>query len=85
MDPVYLIYLCPAVAVLALGFKRVIVPAKKGFSYEYKGQTYDLPDLWTLWKPDDFEPVEAVGLAKICGLSMKKFWPGRFSIREYRS
>jgi hypothetical protein len=56
-------YLVPwfILAVLALGFKRVIVPAKKGFSYEYKGQAYDLPDLWALLKPDDFEPVTCRG------------------------
>lgn len=41
--------------VLALGFKRVIIPAKAGFNYTYQGQTYDLPELWELWRPEDFE------------------------------
>jgi len=56
-------YLVPwfILAVLGLGFKRVIVPAKKGFNYEYEGQTYDLPDLWALWKSNDFEPVVCRG------------------------
>jgi len=41
--------------VLALGFKRVVIPAKAGFNYTYGGQTYDLPELWELWQPQDFE------------------------------
>jgi len=41
--------------VLALGFKRVVIPAKAGFNYTYGGQTYDLPELWELWHPRDFE------------------------------
>ena len=43
--------------VLALGFKRVVIPAKAGFNYTYDGQTYDLPELWELWHPRDFEDV----------------------------
>jgi len=43
--------------VLALGFKRVVIPAKAGFNYTYGGQTYDLPELWELWCPRDFEDV----------------------------
>ncbi len=40
--------------VLALGFKRVVIPAKAGFNYTYDGQTVDLPGLWDLWCPQDF-------------------------------
>jgi hypothetical protein len=43
--------------VLALGFKRVVIPAKAGFNYTYNGQTYDLSELWELWRPQDFEDV----------------------------
>ncbi len=43
--------------VLALGFKRVVIPAKAGFNYTYDGQTYNLPDLWNLWPPQDFKDV----------------------------
>jgi hypothetical protein len=43
--------------VLALGFKRVVIPAKAGFNYTYDGQTYDLSELWALWCPQDFEDV----------------------------
>jgi len=43
--------------VLALGFKRVVIPAKAGFDYTYNGQTYDLSELWELWRPQDFEDV----------------------------
>jgi len=43
--------------VLALGFKRVVIPAKAGFNYTYDGQTYDLSELWELWRPQDFEDV----------------------------
>ena len=43
--------------VLDLGFKRVVIPAKAGFNYTYDGQTYDLPELWELWRPRDFEDV----------------------------
>jgi hypothetical protein len=44
-------------AVLALGFKRVVIPAKAGFNYTYDGQTYDLSELWELWCPQDFEDL----------------------------
>jgi len=56
-------YLVPwfILAVLTLGFKRVIVPAKKGFGYAYQDQTYDLPDLWALWQPNHFEAVNCRG------------------------
>jgi len=52
-------YLIPwfLLVVLKLGFKRVVVPAKAGFNYEYQGQTYDLPELWKLWCLKDFEEV----------------------------
>jgi hypothetical protein len=43
-------------AVLALGFKRVVIKAKAGFTYTYQGQAYDLPDLWTLISDQDFKP-----------------------------
>jgi hypothetical protein len=43
--------------VLALGFKRVVIPAKAGFNYTYDGQTYDLSELWELWCPQDFEDL----------------------------
>jgi hypothetical protein len=43
--------------VLALGFKRVVIPAKAGFNYTYDGRTYDLSELWELWCPQDFEDV----------------------------
>lgn len=43
--------------VLALGFKRVVIPAKAGFNYTCGGQTYDLPELWDLGRPQDFENV----------------------------
>lgn len=43
--------------VLSLGFKRAVIPAKAGFNYIYQGQSYDLPDLWTLWHGQDFEEV----------------------------
>ncbi|MBL7063859.1 MAG: transposase [Anaerolineae bacterium] len=43
--------------VLALGFKRVVIPAKAGFNYTYGGHIYDLPELWELWRPQDFEDV----------------------------
>jgi hypothetical protein len=47
--------------VLALGFKRVIIPAKAGFNYTYQNQTYDLPELWELWQPQDFETTTCRG------------------------
>jgi len=42
-------------AVLKLGFKRVVIKAKAGFSYTDQGQTYDLPDLWGLLQETDFK------------------------------
>jgi hypothetical protein len=56
-------YLVPwfILAVLALGFRRVVVPAKVGFNYRYGGQTYDLPALWELWQPQDFADVSCRG------------------------
>lgn len=47
--------------VLALGFKRVVIPAKAGFNYTFQGQTYDLPELWDLWRPQDFEALTCRG------------------------
>ena len=48
-------------AVLKLGFKRVVIKAKAGFTYTYQGQDYDLPDLWTLLDDDDFKPYHCRG------------------------
>lgn len=48
-------------AVLQLGFKRVVIKAKAGFSYTYQGQTYDLPDLWELLSEQDFKPHQCQG------------------------
>jgi hypothetical protein len=42
-------------AVLKLGFKRVVIKAKAGFTYTYQGQTYDLPELWGLLSEQDFK------------------------------
>ncbi len=42
---------------LALGFKRVVIPAKAGFNYTYDGQIYDLLELWDLWCSQDFVDV----------------------------
>jgi len=44
-------------AVLALGFKRVIIKAKAGFTYTWQGQSYDLPQLWDLLSAEDFKAV----------------------------
>jgi len=41
--------------VLSLGFKRVIIKAKAGFTYTYQDQTYDLPELWDLLREKDFK------------------------------
>ena len=65
--------------VLALGFKRVVVPAKKNFNYHYRGHDYKLADLWELWAPQDFadetwrgrdyrlvaRPVQVKGLGQV--------------------
>lgn len=48
-------------AVLKLGFKRVVIKAKAGFSYTYQGQAYDLPDLWGLLSEQDFKPHQRHG------------------------
>jgi len=48
-------------AVLQLGFKRVVIKAKAGFTYTYQGQTYDLPDLWALLREQDFKPHQRQG------------------------
>jgi hypothetical protein len=48
-------------AVLKLGFNRVVIKAKAGFSYTYQGQTYDLPDLWQLLNEQDFKPHQRHG------------------------
>lgn len=48
-------------AVLALGFKRVVIKAKAGFSYTYQDQVYDLPDLWPLLSGQDFKPHQRKG------------------------
>lgn len=48
-------------AVLKLGFKRVVIKAKAGFSYIYQGQAYDLPDLWELLSKQDFKPHQRNG------------------------
>lgn len=42
-------------AVLNLGFKRVVIKAKAGFTYTYKGQAYDLSELWDLLPDKDFK------------------------------
>ena len=42
-------------AVLALGFKRVVIKAKAGFTYTYQGQAYDRPELWGLLRQTDFK------------------------------
>jgi hypothetical protein len=40
---------------LALGFKRVVIKAKRGFPYTHQGRDYDLDDLWALLSQDDFK------------------------------
>ncbi len=42
------------VAVLELGFKRVVIKAKAGFTYVYKGEDHSLDSLWGLLKQKDF-------------------------------
>jgi hypothetical protein len=41
--------------VLRLGFKRVVIKAKAGFTYTYQDQAYDLPQLWDLLHEKDFK------------------------------
>jgi hypothetical protein len=43
--------------VLALGLRRVIIPAKKGFNYIVAGTVYALPELWALLTEDKFHAV----------------------------
>jgi hypothetical protein len=52
-------YMVPAfiLKVLALGLRRVIIPAKKGFNYIVAGTVYALPELWTLLTEDKFQTV----------------------------
>jgi hypothetical protein len=52
-------YMVPAfiLKVLALGLRRVIIPAKKGFNYSVAGTVYALPDLWTLLTEDEFQDM----------------------------
>jgi hypothetical protein len=47
--------------VLAQGFKRVVVPAKQSFHYQYRGHDYELPALWDLWPSQDFADVTCRG------------------------
>jgi hypothetical protein len=47
--------------VLSLGFKRVVIKAKAGFTYTYQGQAYALPDLWNLLSEQDFKPYQRNG------------------------
>jgi len=42
-------------AVLTLGFNRVVIKAKAGFTYTYQGQAYDLPELWDLVRHKTFK------------------------------
>lgn len=43
------------IAVLKLGFKRVVIKAKAGFTYVYKGEDHTLESLWGLLKQRDFQ------------------------------
>ena len=47
--------------VLALGFKRVVIKAKEGFTYSYAGVEQGLPALWAHVGDSDFTPVEHRG------------------------
>jgi hypothetical protein len=49
-------------AVLALGFKRVVIKAKAGFKYIYHGKEYELAQLWNLLRPQDFQPCQRNGI-----------------------
>jgi hypothetical protein len=44
-------------AVLALGFKRVVIKAKEGFTYTYAGREHRLQALWAHVPRADFTPV----------------------------
>ena len=48
-------------AVLRLGFQRVVIKAKSGYKYTYRGQDYDLDQLWPLLAARDFAPHERNG------------------------
>jgi hypothetical protein len=48
-------------AVRGLGFQRVVIKAKSGCKYTYRGQDYDLDQLWPLLAPQDFVPHERNG------------------------
>jgi len=48
-------------AVLRLGFQRVVIKAKSGCKYTYRGQDYDLDQLWPLLADRDFAPHERNG------------------------
>ncbi len=43
-------------AVLRRGFQRVVIKAKAGCKYTYRGQDYDLDQLWPLLAAQDFAP-----------------------------
>jgi hypothetical protein len=47
--------------VLAVGLRRVIIPAKKGFNYLVSNTSYTLSELWPLLKENDFLPITARG------------------------
>ena len=47
--------------VLNLGFERVVIKAKAGFSYTYQGQPYALPDLWEVLPEQDFKLYQRNG------------------------
>ena len=47
--------------VLAVGLRRVIIPAKKGFNYLIGNVSYALSELWTLLGEDDFHSITARG------------------------
>jgi hypothetical protein len=49
-------------AVLALGFLRVVIKAKAGFRYTYRGKEYELDELWSLLQKQDFEPLRRNGI-----------------------
>jgi hypothetical protein len=49
-------------AVLALGFKRVVTKPRNNFNYHYHGQTYKLQELWSLLHNKDFQTHSAGGL-----------------------
>ncbi len=50
-------------AVLELGFKRVVTKPRHNFNYHYRGQTYKLQDLWSLLHNKDFQTHTVGGLS----------------------